>query len=550
MENLDFVDSEGFGNLLLKLGVAIGALLNPTTEISKNLTDPIGEFDKNNDGILTKAEVPPKYQKYLSTGIETTPELFKLRLAQAAITKQISELEKKESDKIYDIKVEHKVKELRHPITPFKTKNIMFDHESGSTKHSVVLTFINPKKHTIGDLLGNSQEEISKIKSIYRKAYPKCTDKMCRYRFAYINDFDYYDDESMYNQMYDAIFNPKLSKIKLADTIVKFSDSLAIKDLEQQQKLQNANLIAKLYAVGAYGNTNYPRYIDYMLGTKLKDLQYRDYFSSWFIYEKVKSIDNEYNLRLSADTEDISTKLTDNKFKLKMLDDLSLVYIKAIELTGIAFIDLHTGNFGYDSKGNLKIIDYDNSMGYSPWPLDKARNSESFEENYDTLVTFLSNKLKNTIKTDIMGRYIYECYMDQHKDNTFFGRDAYLTGGGISDLSYSRVLTTDRASELGVTDRKVLPMAHKSILLGRAVKNLFGDNPTVEELERAEEVWKNYDAFNKESDGLEYLVNDKAVHVPTIDSITKENPRLIGYASMKSVRANMRNNIDIQYIKL
>jgi len=541
-----FVDSEGFGNLLLKLGVAIGAFLHPNTEISKKLAT----FDKNNDGILTKAEIPPKYQKYLTrTGVElqpTTPELFQLRLAKDAITKQIEQLEKKESNKIYDIQVEHKVQELRPKIKPFKTKNIMFDHEKGSTAHSVVLTFINPEEHTIGDLLGNSQEEILKIKSIYRKAYPKCIHRMCQYRFAYITDFDYYDELKggrMYDQIYDATFNPKLSKIKLADTIVKFSDSLAIKDLEKQKVLQNTNLIAKLYAVGAYGNTNMPRYIDYMLETKRKDLQYKPYFDSWFIYEKVKSIDNEYNLRLSKDTEDISTKLTDNKFKLKMLDDLSLVYIKAIELTGIAFTDLHTGNFGYDSKGNLKIIDYDNSMQYSPWPLDKARNSESFEENYDTLVTFLSNKLKNTIKTDIMGRYIYECYMDQHKDNTFFGRDAYLTGGGISDLSYSRVLTTDRASELGVTDRKVLPMAHKSILLERAVKNLFGDNPKVEELRRAQQVWENYDAFNEESDALAYVVNNKAVHVSTIDSISKQNPRLIGFAA----RVFKKNK---QYLKL
>ena len=297
--------------------------------------------------------------------------------------------------------------------------------------------------------------------------------------------------------------------------------------------MQEANLVAKLYVIGSYGNTNIPRYIDYMLGTKAKDIQYKAYFSNWFIYEKVKSIDNVFKLRLSADTNDISTKLTDNTFKLKMLDDLSLVYIKAIELTGIAFTDLHTGNFGYDSNGQLKLIDYDHRMEWSPWPLNKLRNFSDFSKNYDEFVKFLSTSLENTIKTDIMYRYIYECYMDQHKDMTYFGRDAYLLGESVSDLSYSRFLTTNRASELGVTDRKVLPMAQKSILLGRAIKNLFGNNPSKKELLQAKQVWDNYDAFNSESDYLESLVNNKAVHVPTLDSISVKQPQLIGYCAMQ-----------------
>ena len=528
----EFLDSEGIGNLLVKLGVALGALINPNTAISKQ----IKALDTNNDGIITKAEIPNDYKSIvdMNNRASITPTLLQLKLAKKIITDQIAKLETQDNtDKdAYDRRVENKIKTLRKNIKPFKTKNIMFDHEKGSTASSVVLTFVNPADHTIGDLLGNSQNEIYEIKKIYREAYPEC--RMCRYRFAYINDFDY-DSEipNMMNQMYDSLFNFRLSNTKLVNTVIKFSDELPIPDLDKQIQLQEANLVAKLYVIGSYGNTNIPRYIDYMLGTKAKDIQYKAYFSNWFIYEKVKSIDNVFKLRLSADTNDISTKLTDNTFKLKMLDDLSLVYIKAIELTGIAFTDLHTGNFGYDSNGQLKLIDYDHRMEWSPWPLNKLRNFSDFSKNYDEFVKFLSTSLENTIKTDIMYRYIYECYMDQHKDMTYFGRDAYLLGESVSDLSYSRFLTTNRASELGVTDRKVLPMAQKSILLGRAIKNLFGNNPSKKELLQAKQVWDNYDAFNSESDYLESLVNNKAVHVPTLDSISVKQPQLIGYCAMQ-----------------
>ena len=53
-----FLDSEGIGNLLVKLGVALGALINPNTEISKQ----IKALDTNNDGIITKAEISNDYK--------------------------------------------------------------------------------------------------------------------------------------------------------------------------------------------------------------------------------------------------------------------------------------------------------------------------------------------------------------------------------------------------------------------------------------------------------------------------------------------------------
>lgn len=548
-----FDPSEGFGNLLSKLGVAVLAMLDPSAEVSKSIILNAGE-----NRLLERSEVQPSLHQYLNNpnvSLHTTTKLFQLRAIAAVVQTKIKDLEAVENKMQEDIEVENKINSFHKSrgtnVEAFKTRNIMFDFEEGSTSVSVVLTFIKPNKMTIGDLLGKNAQEVTKIRKIYNKAYPNCVLKMCDYRFTYVDEEHFEINEMKTGSVvafYNNIVNKDLSKVLLEDTIVKFSNTLPLQNENDQLILQNANLIPKMYVTGSYGNTDVPKYIDYVLSTTGKDLKYKRFFENWSIYEKVESIDNVYELSLRGDSTDLTTKLTDDPLKLKMLDDLSNVYIKAVELTGLAFTDLHTGNFGYDKNGNLKIIDYDNHMMYSPWPMSILRKFEDHNKNMDLLISYISQKLKNTIVSDIMNRYMYECYFDQHKDGILFGKDDYLIGKGISDLAYSRFLTTSRVSELvgSLSDRKILPMAHKSILLARAVKNLFGDNPTAKQLKRANVVWENYDAFNKESDKLKGLISDietkKAIEVATIDSINVKNPKLIGYAAVykNSNRQNIK----------
>ena len=109
----EFLDSEGIGNILVKLGVALGALINPNTEISKQ----IKALDTNNDGIITKAEIPNDYKSIvdMNNRASITPTLLQLKLAKKIITDQIAKLETQDNtDKdAYDRRVEKKIKTLR-----------------------------------------------------------------------------------------------------------------------------------------------------------------------------------------------------------------------------------------------------------------------------------------------------------------------------------------------------------------------------------------------------------------------------------------------------